>query len=150
MMELETLKLDKINYENKEHLYFLKELCKSKDMKYLWDLSNRDLLNNKNEDNYIVIDNNDMIGYIKISDIIDGRFGNTVSIYYGVLESLRGNGYGKKIVSEVNEWLINERNVDCIVAQVDRSNIYSNSVLNKTGMNIVMESDDYTTFIQRR
>ena len=150
MLELKTLKLDKINYEDKEHLYFLKDMCKSKDIKYLWDLSDESLINNKNDDNYIVIDKDNMVGYINISDYIDGRMGKTVSIYYGVLEKFRGKGYGKKIVTEINDWLINERNIDCIIAQVNRNNIYSNLVLNKAGMDIVMENDDYTTFIQKR
>lgn len=150
MIKLETLKLEKINYDDKEHLYFLKDMCSSKDIKYLWDLSNKDLLNNKNVDNYIVVDNDNKIGYINISDIVDGRFGKTVSIYYAVLESYRGNNYGKKIVSEVNDWLINVRKVDCIIAQVDRENIHSNLVLNKTDMNVIMENEDYTTFIQKR
>ena len=151
MIKLDSLKLEYINYENIEHLNFLKELILSKDMKYLWDLSDVDLQNNKNKEKFIVLnDNDDKIGYLNISDVVDGRLGSTVSIYYAIKENYRGKGYGKRLISEVNKWLLENKTVDCIVAQVDTQNIHSNNTLTNAGMSKAVEDDDYTTFIQNR
>lgn len=151
MIQLENLKLDYIDYDNIEHLKFLKKMMQSKDIKYLWDLSDSSLYNNQNNDKFLVLnDKDEKIGYINISDVTEGYFGNTVSIYYGVEESYRGNGYGRRIVSEVNKWLFENRNVECVIAQVDIDNIHSNYTLNKAGMIEMLKDDDYTTFIQRR
>ena len=151
MIELETLKLELINYNNKEHLLFLKNLMQSKDMTYLWDLTNINLSNNQNKDNYLVLnDKKEKIGYINISDPTEAYYGNTVSIYYAIEESYRGNRYGKKIIEEVKRWLFESKNIDCIVAQVDVDNIHSKNVLLKAGMELMNNSDDYLTFIERK
>ena len=100
MIELETLKLELINYNEIEHLKFLKKIMNSKDMNYLWDLSDKELSNNQNKDRYLVLNENDeKVGYINISEPTDAYYGNTVSIYYAIEESNRGNGYGKKIIN---------------------------------------------------
>ena len=151
MIKLDSLELTRINYENTEHLKFLKELVLSSDMHYLWDLSNVNLNNNQNKDRFIVLNESaEMIGYLNVSDIVEGRFGNTVSIYYAIKENYRGKGYGKRLVSEVNKWLLENKTVDCIVAQVDTKNINSNYTLTNAGMNKAVEDDEYTTFIQRK
>jgi RimJ/RimL family protein N-acetyltransferase len=151
MIELKNIKLEQINYNNKNHLIYMKKLMQSKDINYLWDLTDDELLNNHNVHKYIVINNdNNPIGYINISDETEAMYGNTVSIYYAVGEEHRGKNYGKKIIEEVREWLFKEKNIDCIVAQVDNQNNHSKNTLNKAGMLEVMQDDEYTTFIQRK
>lgn len=147
MIKLDNLELVNIDYNNKEHLNFLKDLILSKDMNYLWDISDKDLYNNLNEDKYIVLnDKNEKIGYLNVSDVVEGRLGNTVSIYYAIKEEFRGNGYGSKLVSEFNDWLFNNKEVDYVIAQVDVKNIHSNYTLSKAGMEILTQDDEYITF----
>ncbi len=38
-----------------------------------------------------------------------------MSIYYAIKENYRGKGYGKRLISEVNKWLIENKNVDLII-----------------------------------
>lgn len=151
MIELETLKLELIDYNNIEHLIFLKKLMQSKDINYLWNLSDKQLSNNQNKDKFLVLnENKEKIGYINISDPTDAYYGNTVSIYYAIEETYRGNGYGKRIIEEVKRWLFQYKNIDCIVAQVDIDNIHSKNVLIKAGMEEINNNDDYVTFIERK
>lgn len=152
MIELETLKLEQINYDNKEHLIFLKGLMQSKDMKYLWDLSDKELYNNQNDGKYIVVNEEDKyIGYLNLSNPTEAVYGKTVSLYYAVGENHRGKEYGKRIINETKEWLFNEKEIDCIVAQVDINNNHSINTLIKSGMTQFNHGDDeYTTFIQRK
>lgn len=151
MIELETLKLELIDYQNIEHLTFLKKLMQSKDISYLWNLSDANLTSNQNKDKFLVLNKNkERIGYINISDPTDAYYGNTVSIYYAIEESYRGKEYGKQIIKEVGKWLFNHKNIECIIAQVDTQNSHSINTLTKAGMIEVNCDSDYTTFIQRK
>lgn len=151
MIELDTINLEKIDYENKRHLEYLKELMQSKDINYLWDLSDERLLNNQNDGKYIVInDTNDYIGYLNISNPTEARYGKTVSLYYAVKEEYRGKQYGKLIIEEASDWLFNNQGIDCIVAQVDISNTPSIKTLTKAGMTSVSKDEEYNTFIQTK
>lgn len=151
MINLVSLKIESIDYENTNHLNFLKKLMQSKDMNFLWDLTDKNLANNQNHYKYIIINENDeYIGYLNISDPTTAYYGNTVSLYYAIEESYRGNNYGKKIITEISDWLFQENNIDCIVAQVDIANNKSINTLTKAGMKVVNNDTDYTTFIQRK
>lgn len=151
MIELETLKLEKINYKNIEHLNFLKQLMKSTDIYYLWDLSKENLEVNEEKNNYIVCNkNNEKIGFLNISLPTEAYFGNTVSIYYAVEEKYRGKNYGKKIIEETNKWLIEKNNIDCIIAQVEITNIHSQNAVTKAGMKQINITDDYITYFERK
>ena len=151
MIKLKTLKIELIDYNNKSHLEFLKRLMQSKDISYLWDLSDKSLINNQNKHNYLILNENDeMIGYINYSEPTEAFYGNTVSLYYAIDEIYRGKDYGKIAIEETSEWLFNEQNIDCIVAQVDIENKHSINTLVKAGMFLVNNSEEYTTFIQRK
>ena len=151
MINLESLGLEMIDYDNVEHLSFLKKLMQSKDMSYLWNLTDSDLDNNQNVGNYLVIgESGNYLGYLNVSDPTEAIYGNTVSVYYAIEESYRGKDYGKRIISEVSDWLFNKNNIDCIVAQVDTNNSHSINTLTKAGMVQVHSDDDYSTFIQRK
>ena len=151
MIELETFKLELINYENIKHLDFLKKLMQSKDINYLWDLTERELSNNQNSGKYIIKnEENNFIGYINISNPTEAFYGNTVSLYYAVEETYRGKEYGRKAIQEVSSWLFDENNIECIIMQVDVNNRYSINTLAKAGMLEVNNDEEYTTFIQRK
>lgn len=106
---LASLKIELINYENTNHLNFLKKLMQSKDMNYLWDLADKNLANSQSDYKYIVINkNNEYIGYLNISNPTIAYYGNTVSLYYAIEESYRGNNYGKRIIEEISNWYSNK------------------------------------------
>ena len=151
MIELKTLKLEKIDYYNKEHLEFLKELMKSQDISYLWDLSDSSLDNNQNTNNYLVLNEEfQKVGYLNFSNPTEAFYGKTVSLYYAIIESFRGKSYGKRTIEETSEWLFSEEEIDCIVAQVDVDNVHSIKTVTKAGMDLVNTSEEYQTFIQRK
>ena len=148
-MSNEELILERIDYENKEHLLFLKEIMKSSGMDYLWNISDNELIINKNKDKFIVLNNEkEKIGYINISDITDAYFGKTVSIYYAIIETKRKQNYGIKLVGQISKNLLSLRMVDCIVAQVDIKNVASQKLLLKSGYNKVYEDDSDIKFIK--
>ena len=149
-MEIESFKLDKIDYNNKEHLSFLKELMKSSNMSYLWDLANANLDTNRLGNNYIVLKENEKIGYIGISEVTEAVNGKTVSIYYAILEKYRGKKYGEKLVKVISNYLLNTGKVDCIVAQVDINNKASQHVLINNGYNKIYEDEEDMKFIQKK
>ena len=124
------LVLEKVDYNNKHHLLFLKELMKSSNMHYLWDISDENLMINNNDDRFIVLNSEkEEIGYINISDATDAYYGKTVSVYYAITESKRGNHYGTMVMNQVSNYLFYKRDIDCIIAQVDVKNVASQKVL---------------------
>lgn len=148
MIEMKNFELEKIDYNNPDHLKYLDKLKKSKDMNYLWDVKEPKLNNSSNA--YIVRNKeSDMVGYLNLSNPTESFYGNTVSLYYAIEESKRGNGYGKRLVENVKDWQFQKEKIDCIVAQVEPSNIYSQNALLGAGMQEVMRDEDYITFIER-
>lgn len=148
MIKMENFQLEKIDYNNTEHLKYLKTLMKSKDMSYLQDITDSKLDDMSNS--YIVRNaEDDMVGYLNLSNPTDSFYGNTVSLYYAIEESKRGNGYGKRLVENVKDWQFQKEKIDCIVAQVEPSNIYSQNALLGAGMQEVMRDEDYITSIER-
>lgn len=137
--------LEKVDYSNKQHLLFLKELMKSSDMDYLWDISDENLVLNNNDGRFIVVNSEkEKVGYINISDETDAYFGKTVSVYYAIIESKRGKHYGTMVMNQITNYLFYDRNIDCIVAQVDLRNKGSQKVLINNGYNKLYEdSKDY-------
>ena len=139
-MYIGELKLERVNYKDKKHLLFLKELMNSSNMDYLWDISDSNLdINNNRKEN---------IGYINISQVTDAYYGKTVSIYYAVSESKRRNNYGFKIVDNLSDYLFAQKDIDCIVAQVDTTNIASQKVLLKSGYNKLYEDEEEIKFVR--
>lgn len=149
-MELKTLKLKKIDYNNSEDFAFIQDLENSTNMEYLWDLTNiNDTLDNK--DGMIVLNSDDeKIGYLNLTEPTEARFGKTVSIYYATLEKYRNNGYAKKLLKEVSDYLFNQMDIDCIVAEVNIENIASQKVLLKSGFEIAYKKDEDMRFIRVR
>lgn len=149
-MKIDTFELERINYDKKEHLDFLKELMDSSGMSYLWDLANANLDTNRLGDNYIVIKDKEKIGYVGISEVIEAINGRTVSIYYAIDEKYRGQKYGEQLVKVISNNLLSTNKVDCIVAQVDINNKASQHVLINNGYSKIYEDDEDMKFIQKK
>ncbi len=148
MIKMENFQLEKIDYNNTEHLKYLKTLMKSKDMSYLWDITDSKLDDMSNS--YIVRNaEDDMVGYLNLSNPTDSFYGSTISLYYAIEESKRGQGYGKRLVEDVKNWQLQKEKIDCIVAQVEPSNVHSQNVLLGAGMKEVMRDEDFVTFIEK-
>lgn len=147
-MKLKTLKIEKIDYSNKEHYEFLQQMTNEENMNYLWDISNKDYSINQNERNYLVYnEHEEKIGYVNISEPTEAKYGNTSSIYYAITEKSRCKGYGSKIVKEISEFLFEIKEIDCIIAEVDKENTGSYIALTKAGFEIVYKSDEDYIFM---
>lgn len=155
-MKLTNFELEKINYENSEHVNYLKGLMKSKDMDYLWDLSDKSLYSNRSSTGYIVKKKveehkEEPIGYLNLSMPIEAYYGHTVSLYYAIEGTKRGNGYGKQLIEDTIQWSLSTGGIDCIIAQVEKENIYSQNTLKKAGMiQVGGQNDEYITFIEHK
>lgn len=148
MIKTRDFRLEKIDYSNIEHLRYLKLMMKSKDMDYLWDIADEKL--NGKTDSYIVRNReNDMVGYLNLSNPTESFYGNTVSLYYAIEESQRGNGYGRSLIESVKNWQFQEEGIDCIIAQVDPDNIFSQNTLISAGMKEAMRDEDFVTFVEK-
>lgn len=147
-MEFTTFELEKINYENKEHLTFLSKLMESSNMGYLWDLADANLGTNHLGSSYIVLKGKERVGYLNVSDVTEARNGNTVNIYYAISEENRGKRYAEDLVKVLSNHLFSTGKVDCIIAQVDVNNIASQHVLMKNGYQVFFEDDEYKQYMQ--
>lgn len=154
-MKLTSFELEEINYENLEHINYLQKLMKSKDMDYLWDLSNKELYNNRSSTGYLVRKKDrehseEYIGYLNLSQPIEAYFGLTSSLYYAIDGPKRGDEYGQRLVRETIQWELSEGGIDCVIAQVQKNNVYSQRTLEKAGMIPIsgVNDDEYTTFMK--
>lgn len=63
-------------------------------------------------------------------------------MYYAIEESKRGRGYGRDLIESVSDWQFQKENIDCIVAQVEPSNVHSQNALLGAGMKEVMRDEE--------
>lgn len=148
MIKTKNFQLEKIDYNNTKHLEYLKILMQSKDMSYLWDITDPKL--NDKTNSYIVRNGeNEMVGYLNLSNPTESFYGNTISLYYAIEESKRGRGYGRDLIESVSDWQFQKENIDCIVAQVEPSNVHSQNALLGAGMKEVMRDEEFVTFVER-
>lgn len=57
----------------------------------------------------------------------------SVEIGYGIAEKYQGQGYGTEAVKAVVKWALEQNCVNCVTAEVDKENIASIRVLEKSG-----------------
>ncbi len=73
------------------------------------------------EHGYIIADENNLIGFF--SSFLDF---NQLELEYGVHPKFRNQGFGSKILCEVSDYFLTERDfVEKIVLNIDSNNIYS-------------------------
>lgn len=130
-----------VDINNQEHFNILKSISESNH--YLGDISG---FNFKSADtfynnSYMVIIDNNIIGFLSLSDIVETRLGNNVTIFYGILKEYYGNGYGKKIVEYVKNNL-KSTNVDFIIAQVDLTNEHGKKIVESCDFKVLYEDDE--------
>ena len=60
------------------------------------------------------------------------EYGST-EIGYGISDNYQGNGYATEAVTAVTSWALKQNVINCVTAEVDRENIASVRVLEKSG-----------------
>ena len=104
---LETLSLYTFDKDNKEHLFFIKELFFDESIKkWVQGVSDGLLRNDKKEffgHGFLVKYNNDFIGYIGISNYIKEEA--SVYLRYAISKNKRGLKYGESLLSEITDYI---------------------------------------------
>ncbi len=150
-MILPSFNLQTIDYDNLDHLNYLLYLSKSKDMKFLGDLSKYTAMSEGNSRSFIVLnENNQRLGYFCYSEPIDGIKGTTTSLYYGIDEKFRGQGYSTKLANEMAEYLFDNEEIDAVIIQIEKGNHYSLQAINKSKYENIYEDDEGFTFISEK
>ena len=139
MVKLETLTLDRYNNNYKYIKDSFDNISKSK---YIHDVTRRLISSSDLDENlllgaYIVLDNNKEVGYTYISS----NKNDEVYLETSILEDKRNNGYGKKIVSEVSDYLFENKNIRIVKVAIDPSNI--NSIKMVESCDFIFDEDDY-------
>ncbi len=57
----------------------------------------------------------------------------STEIGYGIAEDFRGQGYATETVTAVTAWALAQKTVNCVTAEVDKDNLASVRVLEKSG-----------------
>lgn len=139
-----------INKNNRKHMEVLEGISKS--TSFLGNLENYTVAQNDKHfygNDFIVEIDDNLVGYIGITDLIETRVGNTVSIYYGILEKYYGNGYGKKIIMNTKKLLQTEGNIDFIIANVDVNNEMGIKTIEKCDFKVNNNFDDEIQYTSR-
>lgn len=71
---------------------------------------------------YFIKDNDQIIGLVRFFSYHELGF---VNIQYAVLPDYRRQGYGKKIVKELTNYLMKNYDIKCIEADIDKNNVGS-------------------------
>ena len=134
-IKLETLSLHIIDKQNKNDLEFVKKLVKNEGIKkWVHGISNIMSSNEKKEffdKGFIVKDNDLYIGYLGIGSLNEEK---SVYLRAGLDSDVIGMGYGKKILSEITEYIFsNYQEAECIKLKIDRENIPSLRTANSCG-----------------
>ena len=135
-IKLETLSLHIIDKNNKGDFEFAKKLFQNKDIKkWVHGISNILSDNIKKEffdKGFIVKDNNDYVGYLGIGSF--NKQEKSVYLRAGIDSDKTGNGYGKKILGEITEYIFsNYEEIESIRLKIDRENIPSLKTANACG-----------------
>ncbi len=144
----ETLTFETIDPSNLSHQKALHALSKSGG-DYLGNLSTAVM--NQREDkitgnDYLVLSMDKIIGYLGLSAEVETSIGKTSSLYYGVLESEYGKGYGSKMLKEILPILKENTDLKVLIANVDKTNHYSLNTVAKAGFVAAFEDEEDIQF----
>ena len=84
--------------------------------------------------------NNQIIGSVGYIGKPDNE--GHVEIGFGIIPSKRGKGFCRESVEALLKWGLSHNEVNCIIAQCDKSNIASRKILEKVGFECIGEKDD--------
>lgn len=140
-IELETLNL--IRYNEEKHKVLKEEFKNGESAsKFIYSIEER-LEGSKNNDRtifqsaFVVEDKEKPIGYIYISNM---KF-DEVFFECSILKKFRGQGYGKKILNEITDYLFQEHNIKSIRLDIDPSN--KNSISSATSCGYFLDEEEY-------
>lgn len=141
-VQLENISLLIYDNNNEIHNQVLNQFEGESKSQYIHDIKER-IKNSCNKKNFpfdmgfLVSINNEIIGYIFISkNILD-----QVYLEYSLLKKYRGNKYGKLILSEVSDYLMNEYNIKSLVLDIDPSN--TPSIRTAIGCGYEIDEEEY-------
>lgn len=92
---------------------------------------------------YILEDNEEVIGMIRI---FNKTFNGVIDLQYAVSRDYRKSGYGKKILKEMSNYFINNKDINCIKLDIDKNNLGSISCATSLGY----IKEDRETYIRSR
>lgn len=122
-LQLENIILSLYDSNNEKHNQVLNEFETESKSQYIHDIKERikDSINKKSfpfDTGFFVIINNEIVGYMFISkNILD-----EVYLESSLLKEYRGKKYGKLILNDVSNYLMNECNIRSLVLDIDPSN----------------------------
>lgn len=146
MIELNTIHLEHFNSKNEEHILTKNELLHGKSFsKYIKQIEER-LVNNKKEifeldSAYLVYLSNQIIGYLFVSDIQKYK----IYIEYSILNKHRKKGFGKLLLSEITDYILENYEVKEIALDIDVSNLPSINLAESCGYYLEDEFDKNTS-----
>lgn len=137
---------------------FAKELKNDRDIrKYLYKnideslVLSQDLESLECGESYIIAEKDKLIGYIRLADYDDTN--NSLELHYAVHPSFRDKGYGKKILTEVSNYILEKyKNVSSIDLYISEFNIGSIRCAQEAGFKFIekYESCEKTAFVYRK
>lgn len=140
-IQLNNFILKKIDKDNPDDVQFISSIFKNKNDKSIEFLGN--LSNYITAKTYIIINNNQKIGYFSMTVPVLNRENLTsTSLYYAISEEHRNLGYATNLVEEISNYLFEEELVDMIILTIDNKNLASISVASKLGFNIEFQDQE--------
>lgn len=144
--KLETLKLLSFDKNNLEHNVAKRKLLNDDEFKkYFGEFFIKDADNYFNNSDkielkkvYFIEEKDNIVGMIRFFSYHELGY---VNIQYAVLPEYRCLGYGRKILSEMTKYIMNDSNIKCIEADIDKTNIGSIKIATSLGYN--KENDKY-------
>lgn len=139
-----------------EKVKFVKELSKDKLVNRLYCSIDKMIEESEKSDTiifgcgYIISDNNNFVGFIRPSKIIDN---GVLDIDYAVRDNYRHQGYGTRILKETADYFLNNYDdIEIIKLIIDGDNVNSMNCAEKAGF---MKTDEsyphfFSTYIKRR
>jgi len=151
---LNDITLERINFFDENKIQYIQLLSEQESIsKYLPALKDGIPIT-KNigyfSSHYVVKKNGNMIGYCYLSHPFNRKNKNVTEIRYAIDENNQGNGIGKDLVNQTSDFIINNTDIDGIMAVIDKDNqiskhIIESSNFHKTDVNEI-EGEEYTRF----
>ena len=145
------LKFVPVDVQNIKHLELLKTISNS--TQFLGDVTKYKFHHNPNNiygNDFIVLDDSEIIGYLGLTDKVETSMGNTTSIYLALDPRFYGNGYAKRIVDVVKLELSKSRDIDYIVADVNVLNSNGKKSIIKCGFTEIGGDDEENQYISEK
>ena len=139
---LNNMKLLDYDKYDVEHVKLLNELLNGSDSFFIHDIENRLVFQDNKKDapfgmGFVVSMNDVCIGYLYISD----RKKDEVFLEYSVVKEFRGMKFGKMLLREVSNFLLENYNIRDIVLDIDPSNLAS--VMTAVSVGYIEDDEEY-------